>query len=355
MFSTFTIPISWSELFKRTMRETSADDCLGLAAQLAYYILLALVPAIVFLVALASFFPSELVEQMVSSLAAFAPPDVVNIIREQLQRVAEGQQGGLLTFGIAMALWSSSAAVVSVTAALNRAYDIEEARPWWKVRLVAIALTLALALFVITAVGLVMVGPTVAEQVAARVGLGTAFEWTWKVLQWPVVIVLIAVAIALLNYFAPDAEQDWQWITPGAALSTVLWLVSSLAFKLYLSNFADYNATYGSLGGVIVLMLWFYISALAVLVGAEMNAEIEHASPHGKNPGEKVPGEKKKIGPAAARAYAERRHAAPAAVVTPVAAATRVTVPDRSAPGFAWYVLGAVLYVWARVRGRQHA
>ncbi len=341
MFETFALPISWGELARRTVKEANADDCLGLAAQLAYYLLLALVPAIVFLVALASFFPSALVQQLVTSLRTVAPPDVVTIVEEQLARVANGEQAGLLTFGIGMALWSSSAAVVSITGALNRAYDIEEARPWWKVRLIAIALTLALAAFVITALALVMVGPTVAAALADRLGLGTAFEWTWTILQWPVVIVLIAAAIGAVNYFAPDAEQDWEWITPGAALSTALWLVASLAFKLYLSNFADYNATYGSLGGVIVLMLWFYISAVAVLVGAEMNAEIEHASPHGKDPGEKVPGERKKLGAAAARAYAAGRPARPEAHVN------HPTPAFNPAPGLAWYATAIAAHVWA--------
>jgi membrane protein len=344
VLSTFAIPLTWTELFKRTVKETSADDCLGLAAQLAYYLLLALVPAIVFLVALASFFPSEVVQQLVTALRGFAPADVVQIVEEQLQRVAEGEQGGLLTLGIGMALWSSSAALVSVTQALNRAYDIEEARPWWKVRLIAIGLTLALAGFVLVALALVMVGPTLAEQLAARFGLGAAFEWTWKVLQWPVVVGVIAVAIAVVNYYAPDAEQDWVWVTPGAALATVLWLVASLAFKLYLSNFADYNATYGSLGGVIVLMLWFYLSALAVLIGAEMNAEIEHASPHGKDPGEKVPGERKKIGPAAARAYAARVHGVSTPATTP-----RPSVEPAPTPSFgaAWSAVGIFFYVLA--------
>jgi membrane protein len=142
-------------------------------------------------------------------------------------------------------------------------------------------------------------------------GLGAAFAMTWKVLQWPAVFALITLAIGLLNYFGPDAEQDWEWITPGAALATALWLIASLGFKFYVTSFADYNETYGSLGGVIVLMLWFYITGIAILVGAEMNAEIEHASPYGKDVGEKVPGEKKKLGAAAARAYEERRQAPP--------------------------------------------
>jgi membrane protein len=109
--------------------------------------------------------------------------------------------------------------------------------------------------------------------------------------------------VGLVYYYAPDAEQQWVWITPGAVVGTLLWVVASLAFKLYVARFADYNATYGAVGGVIVLLLWFYISGLAILVGAELNAEIEHASPYGKDPGEKVPGQKKKIGIAAARAY----------------------------------------------------
>jgi len=303
MLKTFQIPLSWTELLRRTVREAQADDCLGLAAQLAYYFLLALVPAIVFLVALASLFPPSLLQQMTTALASFAPAQVVEIMNDQLRTIAGGQQTGLLTFGLLMALWSSSAAVVSIVDALNRAYDIEEGRPWWKVRLTAIGLTVALAVFVILAFGLVIVGPTLAEVVANQVGLGAAVEWTWKILQWPVVFLLIAFTLAIVNYFGPDAEQDWTWVTPGAVLATALWLLASLAFKFYLANFADYNATYGSLGGAIVLMLWFYVSGLAVLIGAEMNAEIEHASPYGKDPGEKVPGQKKKLGAAAARAY----------------------------------------------------
>ena len=317
VFTAFRLPLTWTELVKRTVRETISDNALGLAAQLAFYFLLALVPAIAFVVAVASFFPPRLLDDMVSSLAGLAPPDVVRILREQLDALAGGSNGGILTAGLAMALWSSSAAIVSIIDAMNRAYDIEEGRPWWKVRLTAITLTIGLAVFVVVAFSLVMVGPDVADRLVSGGQLGSAFALAWKILQWPIVMALIAVAIACVNYFAPDAEQDWVWVTPGAVLATLLWLLASLAFKFYLANFADYNATYGSLGGVVILMLWFYISGLAILVGAEMNAEIEHASPHGKDPGEKVPGQKKKLGAAAARDY-ERRN--------------RITLPRPSAP-----------------------
>ncbi|HET7221098.1 MAG TPA: YihY/virulence factor BrkB family protein, partial [Vicinamibacterales bacterium] len=294
-----------------------SDNALGLAAQLAFYFLLALVPAIAFVVAVASFFPPRLLDDMLSSLGGLAPPAVVTILREQLDSLAGGSNGGILTIGLAMALWSSSAAIVSIIDAMNRAYDIDEGRPWWKVRLTAIALTVGLALFVVVAFALVMAGPGIADRLVSGGQLGSAFASIWKILQWPIVLALIAVAMACINYFAPDAEQDWVWVTPGAVLATILWLLASLAFKVYLANFADYNATYGSLGGVVILMLWFYISGLAILVGAEMNAEIEHASPHGKDPGEKVPGQKKKLGPAAARDW-ERRN--------------RITLPRPSVP-----------------------
>jgi len=354
MLKTFKIPLSWGELIRRTLHEAQADDCLGLAAQLAYYFLLALVPAIVFLVALASLFPPSLLQQMTTALASFAPAQVVEIVRDQLKTVAGGQRTGLLTFGLLMAIWSSSAAVVSIVDALNRAYDIEEGRPWWKVRLTAITLTIALAVFVIIAFGLVIVGPRLAEVVANQVGLGPAVEWTWKILQWPVVFLLIALTLALVNYFGPDAEQDWTWVTPGAVLATALWLLASLVFKFYLANFADYNATYGSLGGAIVLMLWFYVSGLSVLIGAEMNAEIEHASPYGKDPGEKVPGEKKKLGAAAARAYEAKQSKGGRRPAQPAPAAPRAHPAPQ--PTTSSMVTGGLMFMltrWFRRRVKE--
>ncbi len=149
----------------------------------------------------------------------------------------------MLTFGVAGALWSSSAALVSIVGALNRAYDIEEGRPWWKVRLTAIGLTLGVALFVIVAFAMVLGGPALAEKLGESTGWGAPFEWTWLIVQWPVVFALIAVAIGLLYYFGPDADQDWAWITPGAVAATILWLLISLLFKLYVTNFTDYEGS----------------------------------------------------------------------------------------------------------------
>jgi membrane protein len=314
------LPLSWRELLTRTIKEFVADNGLGLAAQLAYYFFFSLFPAILVGLALASFFPLEhFLDRIVTTLAGVVPQDVITIIQEQMRKISEAGNGGILTFGLLVALWSSSAAMAGLVDALNRAYDIEEARPWWKVRLLAIGLTIVLAAFILVAFALVLVGPTAAEFVARVTGLGPVLAWAWKILQWPLIIALVSFATGLVHYFAPDAEQRWVWITPGAVLTTVLWLVASLGFKIYVSNLGAYTETYGTIGGVMVLLLWFYISGLVMLLGAELNAEIEHASPYGKAAGEKVPGQKRAIGALAADRFEKRPLAPPAPRVVPAA------------------------------------
>lgn len=308
MFRAFQIPISWGEVFKRTVKETIDDDAMGLAAQMAYYFFLALFPALLCLIALLAYLPTETVmPAILGSLSRFAPPDVLQIVRDQIAQIASGDSGGLLTIGFLGALWSSSVAMVSIVGTLNKAFEIEESRPWWKVRLTAIALTLALAVFMVLSFVLVVAGPQLADTIAERVGLGEAFRWTWKIVQWPIAFLLVSTAVGLVYYFGPDAEQDWVWLTPGAVLATFLWLLASLGFRFYVVNFGSYNETYGTIGGVIVLMLWFYISGLALVVGAEMASEIERASPHAQALPKPEPGHRKKIGLAARRAYEDMR------------------------------------------------
>jgi len=303
-----TVSVSWSELVRRTWREAVDDDVLGLAAQLSYYFFLALFPAILVLLAVASFFPlSNITDEVGRSLGPFVSPQVLVLIQDQMRRLANNENSGLLTFGVAGALWSSSAALVSIVGALNRAYGIDEGRPWWRVRLVAIGLTLGVALIVLIALSLVLAGPTLAEKLGQTTGWGAPFEWTWLVLQWPLVFVLVTTGIGLIYYFGPDADQDWVWITPGAVAATILWLLVSLLFKIYIANFTDYEGSYGTVGGVIVILLWFYVSSIAILTGAELNAEIEHASPYGKAPGQKNAQGKLLIGARAARAFRQRQ------------------------------------------------
>jgi membrane protein len=296
MLRALKVPVSWTELARRTYGEVLADDCLGLAAQLAYYFFLALFPALLFLVAVVSFVPiAGLLDAITGNLARVAPSEVLSIVQDQILKIAHEKNGGLLTVGMLGTIWSTSSGVNAIIDTLNQVYDIQEGRPWWKVKAIALGLTMTLAVFIVVAFTLVLVGPALAGKVAAWVHLGPVFTWTWKILQWPVVFMLVALAVALIYYYAPDAVQDWVWITPGSIVATTLWLAISLMFKFYVAHFTSYNATYGAIGGVIVLMLWFYLSALAVLLGAELNAEIEHASPYGKDPGEKVAGEKGRI------------------------------------------------------------
>ena len=368
MLRAFRIPLTWTDLFKRTFAEVQADNCLGLAAQLSYYFFLALFPALLFLVALASFFPvANLMDEITAALARVAPYEALKLIQDQLVKISQDKNGGLLTIGMIGTIWSTSSGVTAIIDTLNTAYDIQEGRPWWKVRILSLGLTIALAVFIVLSFALVLVGPTLAEKVAMWMHLGPVFTWTWLVLQWPVVFGLVALAIALIYYYAPDAKQDWVWITPGSVLATTLWVIISLAFKFYVSRFGSYNATYGTIGGIIILLTWFYLSSLAILVGAELNAEIEHASPYGKDPGEKVAGEKTILGAAAERAWRDSHTTAALTAPKPDAgrgncdvdadlppASPAVPAPPRPSD---WIVGGVVLgealvMAYARLRGR---
>jgi membrane protein len=229
--------------------------------------------------------------------------------------------------------------MVAIIDVLNRAYDVEDARPWWKQRLIAVLLTLGVAAFILVSFALVVAGPELAETVASRFGLGGAVVWSWKILQWPVVFALVAAAFCLIYYFAPDVDQDFVFLTPGSVTAALLWLVGSIGFRFYVVNFGSYNATYGAIGGVMVLLLWLYLSGLVGIIGAEMNAEIEHASEHGKAAGEKQAGQRKTIGSRAARAFQEKQERAPA----PAPNRAPIHIPPRSAPPAAAARGGALL------------
>jgi membrane protein len=282
VFAYFRAPLDWRELARRTMADTFADDCPGLAAQLAFYFLLAVFPALLFLVSLLGYLPlNATLGTAVAQLEAVVPQEVVSLIREQIEQVLAGGHGGLLTLGIVGAIWSSSSAVTAIITALNRAYDIEDWRPWWKRRIIAIALTVALAVFVVLALVFVVGGGDLASWVARMIGAGDLFASIWSIAQWAIALTLVVLAVDLVYYFAPNADNKWAWVTPGSVLATALWLVASAAFKLYIENFGSYTAVHGAIGTIIVLMLWFYLSGFALLVGAELNAEIDkEIAPH---------------------------------------------------------------------------
>jgi membrane protein len=181
----------------------------------------------------------------------------------------------------------------AISESLNVAYHVEESRPWWKQHLIAIGLTLSLSLLIISALVLVLYGGRIADGLAASYGFSGFFVIGWKVLQWPIVLIFLLLGFALIYYWAPDlADQDWKWVTPGAVVAITLWLAVSFGFRLYLHYFNSYSKTYGSLGAVIILMLWFYFTGAAILIGGEVNSDIEDEAARVGNPEAKRKGEK---------------------------------------------------------------
>ncbi len=272
----------WLELLRRTANELVEGDCLDVASQLAYNFLLSIFPALMMLLALASFFQlQQWTGEAGSMLAPFATAEVVGLIRNEMVRLSELKSSGILTFGAAAALWSSSSALVAVVQSVNSAYGLQESRPWWKVRLLASALTAALGAITLAAIVGLTAGSALARRLDDSTGAGSAFELLWAVVKWPVAFALLGAAFSLVYYFAPDAEQKWNRTMPGAALGAGLWVAASFCFKLYIANFSTYRA-YGAVGAVITMLLWLYVSSLALLLGAELNAKVEQASGGGK-------------------------------------------------------------------------
>lgn len=279
MLSLFGVRVGWTTLLARTVRETIRDDASGLAAQLGYYFFLSLFPALLFFVALAGLFPLQhLTDEIILLLQPIAPREVIAIVQDQMLAIANSPNTKILSVGLLGTLWTSSAAMGAVINAMNRAYDTTERRPWWYVKLLAVLLTTGLALFILISLTLVVAGPELADWLAARFGLSAVSVWVWKIVLWPLVFVLVATAVGLIYYFAPDAEQDWKRTVPGCVLATTLWLLGSLGFRYYVVNIGNYAASYGTIGAFIVLLLWFYLTGLVIVIGAELNAEIERES-----------------------------------------------------------------------------
>jgi membrane protein len=293
--------LSVVELGKRVYREFDKDRILGHSAELAYYFMLALFPALLFLTALLGIFAgpgSEMRNSLMQYLSRALPSSASGLVQQTLDQVVQASGGGKLSFGIIAAWWSAAAGIVALSTTLNDVYDVEETRSFIKLRAVALALTVGLAVLIVSALVLVLYGGKIAEILGRSFHLGSAFTITWKIVQWPVVLVFLFVAFALIYYFAPNLkDQKWTWVSPGAVIGVLLWLAASFAFKIYLSYFNSYSATSGALGAVIILMLWLYVSGAAILLGGEINSEIEnaaahHGAPDAKAAGEKAPGER---------------------------------------------------------------
>ncbi|MEO3724826.1 YihY/virulence factor BrkB family protein [Pseudomonas syringae] len=275
----------------RTVTEFMEDEMSTYASALAYQMLFSLFPFILFLIALIGFLhlPDFFSWLRLQSELVLPPQalEQVNPVIDQLQQ----SKGGLLSVGIVIALYTASAGVRLMMSAMNAAYDVVEGRPLWKRFPLSIIYTVGIAGMLLVAAALMVLGPQVMGWIAAQVGLEEVIVTLWTIARWPVIVILMMVAVALIYYVMPDVKQEFRFITPGSVLAVVVWIIASLGFAFYVKTFANYNAMYGSIGAIIVLLLYFYISAAVLLLGAEMNAVIEHMSSEGKDPGEKVPGE----------------------------------------------------------------
>jgi membrane protein len=289
---------NWQRLGRRVWTDIGKDKIFGRAAQLAYYFLLALFPLLLFLTSLIGVIIGSgtgLRHSLFNYLGKVLPGSASQLVSTTMFEVSSASGGGKISFGIIAALWAASNGMGAISESLNVAYHVEESRPWWKQRLTAVGLTIVLAFLIISALVLVLYGGKIADGLAASYGFGAVFTVGWKILQWPIVLVFLLLGFELIYYWAPDLrDQDWKWVTPGSVAALALWLLVSLGFRLYLHFFDSYSKTYGSMGAVIVLMLWFYLTGASILIGGEINSDLEDAAarkgaPEAKKKGEKNP------------------------------------------------------------------
>src|SRR5215217_433885 len=264
-------------VLKKAVAEFQRDDVPGLAGQLAYYLILALFPFILVLVSLMGTFSSpKLAEEVLGYFRQVTPQQVYEIIDTYTGDIISGNNPapGLFSIGLLITIWSASGAFAALINALNKAYDVQETRPFWKVRGIAILMTLGLSVLIVIGVLLMVAGYPIGRAVADAFGLGDVFTLVWNTIRWPVALLFLVTVVALLYYFAPDVDQPFRWITPGGFIGVALWVLASIGFNIYVSNFGSYDKTYGSIGAVILLLLYLYISSLVVLFGAELNATL---------------------------------------------------------------------------------
>jgi membrane protein len=269
---------SWMGVLKRTVSEFRNDNVTDWAAALTYYGVLALFPAIIALVSVLGLVGPSATQPLLEHLAKLAPGPANEIISGAIRQIASTRStaGFAFVLGLALSIWSASSYIGAFARASNAIYGVEEGRPFWKLRPMQLIVTIVmLVLLAACAIAVVVTGP-IARQVGDLVGAGSTAVAAWDIAKWPVIALVVVTMISLLYYAAPNVKQPgFRWIAPGAVLALVLWLIGSAAFAAYVANFASYNKTYGTLGGIVAFLVWLWISNIAVLLGAELNAELE--------------------------------------------------------------------------------
>jgi membrane protein len=264
----------WLAALKRSFSQFMKDDCMGLSQQIAYSSLLAFFPATAFVVGALGLF--HLFDDVKRLLDPIAPNGVIRFITSLQRDSGGGTSAAAFVIGFFGAVWAASGAMSSVIKAVNRAVDRQEARPFWKVRAVAILLVVSSGITTAGVFLLIIVGGSLGDAIAKKAHLGGAFQWTWGIVRWPVAFAAILLFFGLVYYLAPNKEQrSWKWITPGSLLGGLLWLLLSGLFALYVTYAGNYTKTYGTIASGVILLLWLNYSAFALLFGAELNAELE--------------------------------------------------------------------------------
>jgi len=274
------------QLGRDIFEEIIANNVFGRAAELAFYFLFALFPLILLMVTVFGLFAShsiELQNDFLSYFADFLPPAAFELLRRVTTELAANASVGKLTFGIVSALWCVSGGISSMISALNLAHNVREARSWFNVRAIALGLSLLISILLLTAMFMVVEGSHFVGWLGTRQRLHPMVVLVWKAIQWPAAIVFVAISCSLIYHCGPDLKERrrWHWFTPGSAFGAFVWLVASFGFRMYLHYFNNYSASYGSLGAVMILLVWLYVTGLAYLIGGEINAEIERAGRRG--------------------------------------------------------------------------
>jgi len=268
----------WVDVFKRTGKQFLADDCMGLAQQVAFSSLLAFLPTVVLLIGLLGLFGSGAFNEVERFVGTVAPSGVTDMIELAKKDAADNKTGSAIAFavGTVVALWAASGAMGAVMKAVNRAYNRIETRPFWKQRVIAIVLVVATGFVTAGMFLLIVFGGSLGDAIVSQTGLDSGFKTFWNIARWPIAFVAVLLFFSLVYYLAPNVEhRNWRWISPGTLIGSVLWLVLSGLFALYTSFSGSYARTYGSVAGAIILLLWLNYSAWAILFGAELNAELD--------------------------------------------------------------------------------
>jgi membrane protein len=272
--------LSWWQLLRRVWREIWADQVPGRCAELAYYFLFSVFPLLLFLTTLLGYLAGlseRLRHVLFLYVARFAPsPEVTALLNNTLDQITRGRGGAKLSLSLLAALWVASSGMLAVGRTLNSAFGLEETRPWWRRRLVAVGLTVGFAALIVSALFVILYGREIGKALADQLGLASVFVAAWHVLRWPLVLAFVLISFEAIYNFAPNlgARAHRPWGTPGAVIGVSLWLLVSFGLRLYLGEVREYSGMYGSLGAVIVLLLWFYLTAFAIVVGGEVNSVI---------------------------------------------------------------------------------